>query len=176
MHRIAHVHPLEKAGDGAPADAAPERVLAGSGFARAWNAFTDASGRFHAGLWTHGPGVLAVDYTETELCVILEGRVRLASDAGTSSTTRATPSSSPRASAAPGNRSAASAKAYAILEPLGRGAHLDHPELAQELAPHRPLEVVVVLRRLDEGALALDHELLVVAPERRDVRADRPAR
>ena len=82
MHRIAHVHPLEKAGDGAPADAAPERVLAGSGFARAWNAFTDASGRFHAGLWTHGPGVLAVDYTEAELCVILEGRVRLASDAG----------------------------------------------------------------------------------------------
>jgi uncharacterized cupin superfamily protein len=82
MHRIAHVHPLAREGDGAPADAAPDRVLAGSGFARAWNAFSDASGRFHAGLWSHGPGVLAVDYTETELCVILEGRVRLATDDG----------------------------------------------------------------------------------------------
>ena len=41
-----------------------------------------AAGRFHAGLWSHGPGVLAVDYTETELCVLLEGRVRLANDEG----------------------------------------------------------------------------------------------
>jgi uncharacterized cupin superfamily protein len=82
MHRIAHVHPLLEDGDGAASDAAPERVLAGSGFARTWNAFSDASGRFHAGLWRHGPGVLAVDYAEAELCVILEGRVRLTSEDG----------------------------------------------------------------------------------------------
>jgi len=82
MHTIAHVHPLTEDGDGAPIEAAPDRVLAGSGFARAWNAFSDRSGRFHAGLWRHGPGVLAVDYTETELCVLLEGRVRLAADDG----------------------------------------------------------------------------------------------
>jgi uncharacterized protein len=82
MHRIAHVHPLEQSGDGATSESAPERVLAGSGFSRVWNAYADPSGRFQAGLWTHGPGVLAVDYTETELCVILEGRVRLASDDG----------------------------------------------------------------------------------------------
>lgn len=59
------------------ADAAPERVRAGSGVASLWNAFSDASGRFHAGHWRAEPGVLSVIYTETELCVLIEGRVRL---------------------------------------------------------------------------------------------------
>ena len=56
--------------------------MAGSGTARAWNAFSDAAGRFHAGIWQAEPGVLAVNYTETELCVLIEGRVRLTDDRG----------------------------------------------------------------------------------------------
>lgn len=73
----AHVHPLSRAGAPDPADAAPERVLAGSGVARVWNAFSDAAGRFHCGHWQAEPGVLAVNYSEDELCLLIEGRVRL---------------------------------------------------------------------------------------------------
>lgn len=65
-----------------PADAAPERVRSGSGVARLWNAFSDPSGRFHTGHWQAEPGILSVNYTETELCLLLEGRVRLANDSG----------------------------------------------------------------------------------------------
>lgn len=80
---LAHVHRLGRDGAPEPADARPDRILAGSGASVAWNAFSDAAGRFHAGIWRAEPGVRAVDYTETELCVILEGRVRLAAgDAG----------------------------------------------------------------------------------------------
>jgi uncharacterized cupin superfamily protein len=71
------VHRLTRDGTAEAADASPEKVLAGSGAARAWNAFSDASGRFHAGHWQAEPGVRAVDYAESEVCVILEGRVRL---------------------------------------------------------------------------------------------------
>ncbi|MFT3972350.1 MAG: cupin domain-containing protein [Amaricoccus sp.] len=79
---LPHVHRLTRDGAPEPADAAPERVLSGSGISLAWNAFSDPSGRFHTGIWHAEPGVRAVDYAETELCVILEGRVRLASDEG----------------------------------------------------------------------------------------------
>jgi uncharacterized cupin superfamily protein len=75
--RPEHVHPIAQEGAGVPADAAPERIVAGSGVARAWNAFTGADGRFHAGVWQAEPGVLEVRYSETELCVLVEGRVRL---------------------------------------------------------------------------------------------------
>ncbi len=76
------VHSLDMAGAAEPADAVPERVRSGSGVARLWNAFTDPSGRFHAGHWQAEPGVLSVTYTETELCLLLEGRVRLESESG----------------------------------------------------------------------------------------------
>lgn len=80
---LTHVHRLTRDGAPEPADALPERVLAGSGASAVWNAFSDAAGRFHAGIWRAEPGRRAVDYTETELCVILQGRVRLASADGT---------------------------------------------------------------------------------------------
>ena len=78
----AHVHALTRDAAPEPADASPERVLAGSGVARAWNAFSDPSLRFHCGHWQAEPGVRAVAYTETELCVLIEGRVRLADGEG----------------------------------------------------------------------------------------------
>jgi uncharacterized cupin superfamily protein len=80
----AHVHPLSRTQAAEPADTPPARVIAGSGHARAWNAFTGAGGRFHAGHWQAEPGRIAVDYTETELCVLLVGRVRLTDETGRS--------------------------------------------------------------------------------------------
>ena len=79
---LAHVHRLTRDGAAETADAAPDRLLSGSGVSRAWNAFSDPAGRFHAGIWQAEPGVRAVDYSETELCVLIEGRVRLADDHG----------------------------------------------------------------------------------------------
>jgi uncharacterized cupin superfamily protein len=79
-----HVHVLSRSAAATPADAPPERVIAGSGAARVWNAFSDASGRFHAGHWQGEPGRLKVAYTESELCVLLVGRVRLIDERGAS--------------------------------------------------------------------------------------------
>jgi uncharacterized protein len=80
----SHVHPLSRSGAAAPADASPERVIAGSGAARAWNAFSDPSGRFDVGFWQGEPGRLRVVYTECELCVLVVGRVRLIDERGAS--------------------------------------------------------------------------------------------
>ncbi|PZQ52163.1 MAG: transcriptional regulator [Rhodovulum sulfidophilum] len=78
------IHTVAMSGEPEPADAAEARVRAGSGVARLWNAFSDPSGRFHAGHWQAEPGVLSVNYTEAELCVLLEGRARLTDAAGVS--------------------------------------------------------------------------------------------
>lgn len=77
-----HLHRLTADGVPEPADAAPARVVAGSGVAWLWNAFSDPSERFHAGIWQAEPGTLSVTYTETELCLLTEGRVRLTDAAG----------------------------------------------------------------------------------------------
>ncbi|HRO12265.1 cupin domain-containing protein [Amaricoccus sp.] len=82
MPTPARVHSLTRLDAPAAADAPPERVIAGSGHARVWNAFTGAGGRFHAGHWQAEPGRIAVDYAETELCVLLVGRVRLSDESG----------------------------------------------------------------------------------------------
>lgn len=74
---LQHIHPLTREVTPNSSEAPAGKLLAGSGAQRVWNAFSDAGGRFHTGFWQHGPGTLAVSYTEAELCVILEGRVRL---------------------------------------------------------------------------------------------------
>jgi uncharacterized protein len=48
------------------------------------NGFTDASGRFFGGLWRSSVGAWRVEYTENELCVLTEGRVRVSDDSGRS--------------------------------------------------------------------------------------------
>ncbi|HEX9208243.1 MAG TPA: cupin domain-containing protein [Steroidobacteraceae bacterium] len=50
------------------------------------NGFTDATGRFFGGIWRSSPGAWRVSYTENELCVLTEGRVRITDDAGNSTT------------------------------------------------------------------------------------------
>ncbi len=79
----AHVHAVARTGDGDAAPADPQRVIAGSGASRVWNAFSDAAGRFHVGHWSGSVGVRAVRYDETEFCVLLTGRVRLSGPDGT---------------------------------------------------------------------------------------------
>jgi len=48
------------------------------------NLFTDDTGRFFAGIWRSSQGAWRVSYTENELCVLTEGRVRISDDAGRS--------------------------------------------------------------------------------------------
>ena len=46
------------------------------------NHYTDPTEQFFAGIWSSSIGAKAVNYTEEEVCVILEGRVRLTDAAG----------------------------------------------------------------------------------------------
>jgi len=64
----------------------PLRLAAGSPVPQQFvrNAFTDATGRFFTGIWRSSPGAWRVSYTENELCVLTEGRVRISDDAGQS--------------------------------------------------------------------------------------------
>jgi uncharacterized protein len=41
------------------------------------NHYTDPTEQFFAGIWSSSVGAKSVSYTEEEVCVILEGRVRL---------------------------------------------------------------------------------------------------
>lgn len=68
MSDEAAVHPLSLVSPITTGDADP------TGFD---NLFTDASGELSVGFWVSQAVVLAVNYTEDEVCVILEGRVRL---------------------------------------------------------------------------------------------------
>lgn len=78
----SHVIRVVRDGAPEPADAAPDRVVAGSGASQVWNAFSDGSGRFHVGHWASEPGIRRVAYDETEFCVLLSGRVRLEGEGG----------------------------------------------------------------------------------------------
>jgi len=49
-----------------------------------WNHYTDPSGQFFAGIWASDVGAMKVSYTEEELCVILEGKVKLTASDETS--------------------------------------------------------------------------------------------
>jgi len=62
----------------------PARLAPGSPIPEQFvrNGFTDATGRFFGGIWRSSPGAWRVSYTENELCVLTEGRVRITDDAG----------------------------------------------------------------------------------------------
>jgi uncharacterized cupin superfamily protein len=55
----------------------PDRIVAGHPAQRLWSQYTDASGKFFAGVWESEPGRWKIRYTEEEYCRILEGRSRL---------------------------------------------------------------------------------------------------
>jgi uncharacterized cupin superfamily protein len=49
-----------------------------------WNNYTDPTEQFFAGIWASSVGVMKISYTEEELCVILEGKVKLTANDGSS--------------------------------------------------------------------------------------------
>jgi hypothetical protein len=62
-----------------------DRILRGDPRHTIWNHYSDPTGQFHAGIWEAGPGAWRVQYDarEEELCVLLEGRVRIVEEDGT---------------------------------------------------------------------------------------------
>ena len=48
------------------------------------NLFTDATGRFFTGIWSSSPAAWRVSYSENELCVLTQGRVRISDAHGRS--------------------------------------------------------------------------------------------
>jgi len=64
---------------------AQERMVSGDPcHTTTWNHYTDPTGQFFAGIWASDVGAMKVSYTEEELCVILEGKVKLTASDGSS--------------------------------------------------------------------------------------------
>lgn len=60
----------------------PDRVLQGDPEQLTRNYFSDASGRFFAGIWESTPGRWRVRYSENEFCHLTRGRVLIESARG----------------------------------------------------------------------------------------------
>jgi uncharacterized protein len=75
----------------APVDSAPAEssLLRGRPRQQIWNLLSSGDGRFHVGQWASGVGAWRVQYSEYELCHLLEGAVRIAPDQGAGHTYRA---------------------------------------------------------------------------------------
>lgn len=62
---------------------APERMVSGEPCrTTAWNHYTDPTGQFFSGIWASSVGAFKINYTEEELCYLLEGRVLLTDNSG----------------------------------------------------------------------------------------------
>lgn len=73
---------LDRLQTGESANPSPEKILAGIPRTRVSNQYTDATQQFFCGLWSSTSGKWRVQYTEHELCVLIEGRVRIESSRG----------------------------------------------------------------------------------------------
>jgi hypothetical protein len=60
----------------------PDRLLSGTPQHTLANYFADGTQQFFAGRWSSTRGAWRIRYTESELCVILQGRVALTSASG----------------------------------------------------------------------------------------------
>ncbi len=61
----------------APETDKPGNVLAGNPVTTTHNYFTYATGCFFSGIWESTPGKWSIDYSENELCYLIEGKARL---------------------------------------------------------------------------------------------------
>jgi uncharacterized protein len=61
---------------------AADRLVAGDPRQTVANYFSDASEQFFAGRWTSTPGKWRIRYTESEFCVLTQGRVVLENQKG----------------------------------------------------------------------------------------------
>ena len=73
---------LDRFQTGESANPSPEKILAGIPRTRVSNQYLDESQQFYCGHWTSTAGKWRVRYTEHELCVLTEGRVRIESVGG----------------------------------------------------------------------------------------------
>jgi uncharacterized cupin superfamily protein len=76
----------EHAGEAEPLSLDAARLAPGSPMPSqtARNLFTDATGTFFSGIWSSTRGAWRVSYTENELCVLTQGRVRISDAQGRS--------------------------------------------------------------------------------------------
>jgi uncharacterized cupin superfamily protein len=75
---VSLADPLEPDVSSPPA----ERLISGSPRHSLSNYFSDPTQQFFAGRWSSTPGTWRVRYTESELCVMISGRVIIKSDDG----------------------------------------------------------------------------------------------
>ena len=79
-HIVAFRDPVETASSVVE----PAKLLAGTPRTTLADHYSDPSLRFHCGTWGSTPGKWRIDYSEHEFCYLLEGRVRLTADDGSS--------------------------------------------------------------------------------------------
>ena len=59
-----------------------DRIVKGVPQLTAWNHFSDPSRQFFAGVWAATRGSWRINYSETEFCHLLSGRVALVAESG----------------------------------------------------------------------------------------------
>jgi uncharacterized protein len=67
----------------------PGNIVSGAPQTSVQNYYTDKSGDFYSGVWESTPGKWAINYSEDEFCVLLEGRVVLTNESGKAETFKA---------------------------------------------------------------------------------------
>jgi uncharacterized cupin superfamily protein len=73
---------LDRLQTGEVANPAPEKILSGIPRTRVSNQYSEPTQQFFCGLWSSTSGKWRIHYTEQELCVLIEGRVRIESITG----------------------------------------------------------------------------------------------
>lgn len=69
-------------GPGETTAPAADRLLSGAPVQQLCNAYSDPKQQFHVGRWSSSVGSWRVRYSESELCHLLSGRVRLRAENG----------------------------------------------------------------------------------------------
>ena len=79
---VPHIVVIDRHQNGEAANPSPEKILSGIPRSRVSNQYADPSQQFFCGWWSSSMGKWRISYTEHELCVLIEGRVRLESSDG----------------------------------------------------------------------------------------------
>ena len=67
-------------------DVTPEKLIRGESRQSTLNMFSDPGNEFHCGIWEGAPALWRVSYSEHEFCHILQGRICITDETGTSVT------------------------------------------------------------------------------------------
>ena len=79
---MTEVVSINTTADPVTGEIAAEKLISGVNATKLWHAFSNSTDQFHVGHWGSGPCEVSVNYTEDELCVIVEGSVTLTDTAG----------------------------------------------------------------------------------------------